>query len=212
MITIKIYNGNVYVPTKCGSRFCDEHMENPSNHSLTEDFIKDLSDFKAPKFFIVRNPMEYFYSALRTEILSELNNYSDDHGYEKIKICFNKVLKKMYDHDGTNHYDMFLYRKINQHKKHLKFVKLEDLSSLVSIIMDKNCFLYNKNEYSHNELNYTLSNKFIYDILKNDYVDYYHSFMEEIEKEHEIYKTFDFFIPNHNNVEELCNRKIISLI
>ena len=212
MITIKIYNGSVYVPTKCGSRFCDEHMESPSCHSLTEAFIKDLSNFKSPKFFIVREPIEYFYSALKTELLSELNNYSDDHSYEKINICFNKVLKMMYDDEGTNHYNKFLYKKIKPHEKHLIFVKLENLSSLVSTIMDKNCFSYNKNEYSHDELNYTLSNKFIHDILKNDYIDYYHSFMEEIEKEQEIYKTIDFFIPNHNDVKELYNRKKISLI
>ena len=212
MVTIKIYNDNIYVPTKCGSRFCDEHIGNSLCHSLNEGFLKDLSNFKSPKFFIVREPMEYFYSALKTELLSELNNYSDDHSYEKINICFNKVLKTMYDDEGTNHYNKFLYKKIKPREKHLNLVELKNLSSLVSAIIEKNCFLYDKNEYSHNELNYTLSNKFIYDILKNDHTNYYDLFMNSIENECEIYKTFDFFTPNYKSVKELNDKKITGLI
>ena len=178
-VTIKIYDEIIVVPTKCGSRFCDEVCKGVTSSPSLEELIH----FK-PKFFIVRNPKEYFYSALNTELTNELNNEIDEYGmsYELLENIFGEVLKKL--KDGTNHYDPYFYEKLSNKNLTIDFIDLKNLSDLLSGIYDKDVHeLYFKNNYSHKDDRYYISNELRTDIYKNNYKDYYEFFEHRIMNE-----------------------------
>ena len=184
MVTIKIYDEIIVVPTKCGSRFCDEVCKGVTSSPSLEELI----NFKS-KFFIVRNPKEYFYSALNTEITNELNNDIDKDGmsYELLENVFSEVLEKL--KNGTNHYEPYFYKKLYEKNLNIDFIDLKNLSSLLSGIYDKDVHeLYFKNNYSHEDNHFYISSDLRTDIYKNNYKDYYEFFEDRIANEMSYYE------------------------
>jgi hypothetical protein len=185
MVTIKIYDKLIVVPTKCGSRFCDEVCKGVTS---SVSFLEELFHLK-PKFFIVRNPKEHFYSALNTEFTSELNSdiYKDGMSYEILDKVFSEALRKL--KDGTNHYDPHFYKKLYEKNLKIDFIDLENLNDLLSGIYDENIYeKYSKVSYSHEDMNYYMSNKLRTEIYRNNYKDYYEFFENRIVDEMSYYE------------------------
>jgi hypothetical protein len=196
-VTIKIFDKIIAVPNKCGNRFCDEICKGLTNTLNLKQFIH----FK-PKFFIVRNPKDYFYSALNTELTSELNNRmdKDEMSYELLKNVFNEVLKKL--KDGTNHYDPYFYEKLYNMGLNIDFIDLKDLSVLLTGIYNKDIReLYNKKNYAHEDMEYYLSSKLRMNIYKNDHKDYYSFFEDRIMNEMSHYEKLNIKEANHQYVK-----------
>lgn len=184
MVTIKIYDKIIVVPTKCGSRFCDEICRGVTSSPSLEELVH-----LNPKFFIVRNPKEHFYSALNTEFTSELNNNKDKGGmsYELLEKVFSEVLRKL--KNGTNHYDPYFYKKLYEKDLKIDFIDLKNLSVLLSGMYGRHVSeLYFKNNYSHENDDFYMSSKLRTDIYKNNYKDYYKFFEYRIASEMSYYE------------------------
>lgn len=219
MITLKIFNNKIIVANKHGNRFCGERLKIFTSHSFDDEFIKNYIKDQKGKFFIVRNPEDYFYSAFKTEFFSDLNDNipENEHDFNSLNNTIEKVLFEMYNNTRT-HYDINLYKKLNNLVDYCHFVDIENLSSLImtfyNINKEKNGFIYDiktdkydKSNYSHENLKYTMSETFMKSLIQNDHREIHHHITQNISKELEFYNKLVKLIPDFNSVDKIINNK-----
>lgn len=212
MVSLFKYQYNIYALAKHGTRFLDEHIKNENFHLFSNDYINENIKTDNQKFFIIRNPEDYFYSALRTELTHEFNQNAPLNGYNNKIIWerFDYILGRMFYCDdtcwGPQHYKRDAYRTIYTFKDYVNFIDIKNLSIFLSILHDFNFIdSYNKNKYSHSEDEYSMSIEFMKDLLKNEHPYFHDKFMEEIKKECEVYETLQTIELNPHNIREIIN-------
>lgn len=212
MVTLFKYEYNIYALAKHGTRFLDNHLKNEYGNLFSSDYINEHIRTDIQKFFIIRNPEDYFYTALRTELTHEFNENVPSKGYN-IKLIgekFDYILGRMFYCDdfcwGPQHYKRDAYRTMITFKDYVNFVDLKQLSSFLSILNDFNFINnYNKDDFSHGDEQYTMSMEFMKDLLKNEHPYFHDKFMEEIKKEHEAYETLKTIELHHQTIREIIN-------
>lgn len=212
MVTLFKYEYNIYALTKHGTRFLDDHVKNEYGYLFSSECIDEHIKTDNQKFFIIRNPEDYFYSALRTELTHELNLNTPADGYNNKLIAerFDYILGRMFYCDdtcwGPQHYKRNAYRTITTFKDYVNFVDLKQLSSFLSILNDfKYINTYNREEFSHSDRQYTMSMEFMKDLLKNEHPYFHDKFMEEIKIECEAYEKLQTIDLMHQNIREIIN-------
>ena len=140
---IKIYD-DVIVPNKCGTRYIEEYFLLNADKRLDNNSIdiKYIWDFPELNWIIIRHPMEYFQSAIKTDLI---NNWKTNDISELDLI--NKYLS-----DGTNHYFNNLYKTLYSYSlnyENVTFVNLKDLSEFCShMFINKKNIKYDSTKYN----------------------------------------------------------------
>jgi hypothetical protein len=138
---IKIYN-DIFIPNKCGTRYFEEYTNfNFINNENELVSITNIWDYNI-KWILIRNPIEYLKSALKTDFIQLWNTEY------KLNIKINEeLLLKNYIDETNNllndypigiHYSNKLYKTLYSYSfkyPNVKFVDLNNLSDL--------CFLQN---------------------------------------------------------------------
>ena len=198
-MVIEIFNGNIAVPAKCGTRYfskCIESPENPVKYMervvselpinsdlLTKDGwfkIKHLELWKKVEYLVVRDPLEHLKSAIHTEFV----HCWDD--MDKIKSHV-----ESFTYLGTNpHWYPHHYRKIyflnkNHHIPKFKILHMNQITDfLLSLGFD---IKYIKDEYSFKHVENWKSKEECVDIFKTNFPIEWDLLMEMIEKDMEYY-------------------------
>ena len=161
-MVIEIFNGEIGVPAKCGTRFFSKTQKNPDRMegywsrevtslvtSLPTNIINtefqtaeklNWEVWRCLKYFVIRNPMEHLMSALHTDMVTCLWDISE------IKIVLDKYLSEY----GDTLYHPNLYCLLYILFKELKInPKCMDISE-VSLFISNSGFdiQYDKDEYS----------------------------------------------------------------
>ena len=188
---IKIYD-DVIVPNKCGTRYIEEYFLLNADNRLDNNSIdiKYIWDFPELNWIIIRHPMEYFQSAIKTDLI---NNWKTNDISELDLI--NKYLS-----DGTNHYFNNLYKTLYSYSlnyKNVTFVNLEDLTDFCShMFINKKNIKYDSTKYNMMG-RYYMNQETILDYVKEFYPSQWDIIQINLKKEiffyNEIISNCNFF-------------------
>jgi len=198
---IKIYN-DIFIPNKCGTRYFEEYTNfnfiNNENELVT---ISNIWDYDI-KWILIRNPIEYIKSALKTDFIELWNTEY------KLNIKINEeLLLKNYIDETNNllndysigtHYSNKLYKTLYSYSLNYPNVKFVDLNNLSDLCLH----LYeNKNNYEYDSAKYDMKGKNYIDTeTLSEYInEFYPSLWESIQSN---LKKEEFF---YNKIISNCN-------
>ena len=198
---IKIYN-DIFIPNKCGTRYFEEYTNfnfiNNENELVT---ISNIWDYDI-KWILIRNPIEYIKSALKTDFIELWNTEY------KLNIKINEeLLLKNYIDETNNllndysigmHYSNKLYKTLYSYSLNYPNVKFVDLNNLSDLCLH----LYeNKNNYEYDSAKYDMKGmNYIDTETLSEYInEFYPSLWESIESN---LKKEEFF---YNKIISNCN-------
>jgi hypothetical protein len=145
-MNFKIFDDKIVVPTKCGTRYCEQIF--PTYENVWDYHWYPSKDILNKTYWIVyRHPIKHLISALQTEMLMVFNG-NDSSTIEMILDRFlsdsgtthwsNQICQDLYNHWSKNH------RKVN-------LIEINDLSSTLESlgygIVD-----FNESDYAFNNL------------------------------------------------------------
>ena len=198
---IKIYN-DIFIPNKCGTRYFEEYTNfNFINNEHELVSITNIWDYDI-KWILIRNPIEYIKSALKTDFIQLWNTEY------KLNIKINEeLLLKNYIDETNNllndysigmHYSNKLYKTLYSYSLNYPNVKFVDLNNLSDLCLH----LYeNKNNYEYDSAKYDMKGmNYIDTETLSEYInEFYPSLWESIESN---LKKEEFF---YNKIISNCN-------
>jgi len=127
-MVIEVYDDWLAAPLKCGTRYLSK-----LNMKIVRSGVNALNSrqvtnpFMKLEYFVIRNPIEHLESALHTECLPHIDNFTE---IRRVLDTFNE------DYEGGTHYHMELYKKVYdfwcQRKYSFEFVELTRLTYTMS--------------------------------------------------------------------------------
>jgi len=153
---LKVYNGGIIAPLKCGTRYLDETF----GEHIEELTIWDLSNnlfLKNVKAIIVREPEKHLWSAIYTEVLGycnrdeNVNRQCDPSEIETILMNYHSNNSKLSEasHWSTHAYQ-HLYLFWRRNRKNVDVIHLNNLSSyLKSVGVEPIEFDMNNYNFNH---------------------------------------------------------------
>lgn len=199
-MVIEIFNGNIAVPAKCGTRYFSKCVKSPERPvGYMERVVTDLPlqpEMKTPdgkpfpienihlwkevKYFVVRDPYEHLKSALHTEIV----NFWDD--LDKVK----SVVDEFISWGGNAHWHPQFYRKLylfhkNYNIPRFKIIQINQITDfLLSLGYD---IKYYKEEYSFLHVPNWKSKDDCVDIIKINFPNQWNEMLNYISNDMEYY-------------------------
>lgn len=206
-MVIEIFNGNIAVPAKCGTRYfskCAESSEVrercmqrivsclPQQSDITRTLegiptrIIDYHLWKEVEWLVVRDPYEWLESALHTELVS---CYSDT---EKVTEIVNGFVSM----GGNTHWNGSFFKKIYYlYKNHnIKPFKILQITEITEFLFGLGWDIkYIKDEYSFHHVHDWKSKEWIVEMVKREYPIQWKRMMDMIKVDKEYY---DYVVNN----------------
>lgn len=199
-MVIEIFNENIAVPAKCGTRYfskCVKSPERPTDYmEHTTSCLPQQSEVKLPngepfpfedidlwkkvEYLVVRDPYEHLKTALHTELITLYKDYNK----------FEFVIKEFVSWGGNAHWHPYFYRRLYYaHKNYgiprFKIIHMEEITDFVkSLGYD---IEYNKEEYNFNDKPNWKSKDEICELVKNTFPNEWKQMMDFISNDMEYY-------------------------
>lgn len=175
MIRISVYNKEIVVPAKCGSRFLDTIWEDKIDLSIGQLLE---SDFQIKKI-IVRHPYEHLLSGLHTDILHIWNKE-----WENVNEI--DVITNYHQINNGSHYQLDLYQTLYEywvkHNKEAEIIKLENLTGILKDV--DVLYNYDENDYNWKPIFEVWKTKEeIMEYVKKTYPETYNFLIKHIKEE-----------------------------
>lgn len=171
---IKLFDGRILAPSKCGSRYL-RNAYSDMRYDINRDNVFSITHM------IVRNPYEHFESAIHTEYMNYKNTYDTTDG-------IHHIMNSVTSSNGIGHWHPQLYRFLYSIFIKNKSIKVIDLNELSTFLKSEGYDIqYEKSDYDWSSFSHweskesVLSNlrakftnqfKIIDDKLKMEYIYY----------------------------------------
>lgn len=193
-MVIEIFNGEIGVPAKCGTRFFSKTKKSPERTEgyWTREFLglpNQFAEYRIPteeakwkklKYFIVRDPFEHLKSALHTDLVICWDDL------DKVK----SILDTYMNEYGDTHYNPVLYKSVFDLFKEWKMkVKCIDISGVSEFLKERGFDIpYIKEEYAFKHNPNWKSKEECVEIVQTNFPDEWNTLVKFCNRDREYYE------------------------
>lgn len=133
---IKIYEGGIMLPVKCGTRFLTHNNLKEVCESIDVSSLRKKFWIEGVKWMIVRNPIEGFHSALHTDVLHIVNTLNEGLDYvSSDSALYQRVSELLHSYNkwsnSEGHFHKNVYREMYWYwRRYHKVIRVIDLPNL----------------------------------------------------------------------------------
>lgn len=190
-MNLQLYDdGGILAPLKCGTRFLDRvfDLTTPQRYELAvhQSDIAKIPHWPKIHTLIVRPPKEHLYSALHTDILTEINGEGMDLDIDSIVHSYTKRIDWCTAHWHRKIYET-LYWMWRRHKGRIRVVELKDLSKhLTDLGFD--IPPYERDDYHFSHLKYHWDMGELIESIKENYKEEWRDIEGQIKEANRFYE------------------------
>jgi hypothetical protein len=193
-MVIEIFNGEIGVPAKCGTRFFSKTVKSPEREvgywtrevsGMPNEFAvfripTEVAKWKKLKYFVIREPFEHLKSALHTDMVTCWEDL------DKV----NEILNKYLNEYGDTHYHPTLYKSVYEVFREWKMkVKCIDISNVSEFVQSKGFDIpYNKEEYAFKHTDNWKSKEECVEIVQTNFTDKWNQLVDKCKRDREYYE------------------------